>query len=321
MYVSNESNYDVFFDNLQVIHTPGPILEETHYYPFGLTMAGISSKGVGNLQNKYKFNSGTELNTDLDINLYETNFRSLDAQIGRFWQVDPLADFTFEKSPYSFASNNPLVFNDPTGLQDSTSKETSTPLSPKTLHEVVVKSGKNNDKIDSWITTLGWAAVGIDSYKELGYKGDWMYRTSKGKVQSIFNTKWGANKSPAELGNISNYSKNARSAIIGTKAVKLIKLGGKLIVIVSTANDVRNVYNAWKYGDYNAEAIYAKAAVNTTMTVVGFAPGVGWVLSGTYFLIDATIGWENAIPSYLETEKAKASMREQNIVNFSDFKN
>jgi len=46
-------------------------------------MAGISSKAIGKVENRYKFNSGTKLNSDLDLNWYETNFRSLDPQIDR----------------------------------------------------------------------------------------------------------------------------------------------------------------------------------------------------------------------------------------------
>jgi hypothetical protein len=76
------------------------------------------------LQNKYKFNSGTELNSSFEINLYETNYRSLDPQLGRFWQIDPYADLTSDISPFSFANNNPICFNDPLGLiADSTDKK------------------------------------------------------------------------------------------------------------------------------------------------------------------------------------------------------
>ena len=61
VYVSNESNFTVYFDDLQVVHKPGPIVEETHYYPFGLVMNGISSKGLnGTANNKLKFNGKEE---------------------------------------------------------------------------------------------------------------------------------------------------------------------------------------------------------------------------------------------------------------------
>jgi hypothetical protein len=46
IYVSNESPVNVFFDNLQVVHTRSPLLEENHYYAYGLIMFGITSKSV-----------------------------------------------------------------------------------------------------------------------------------------------------------------------------------------------------------------------------------------------------------------------------------
>ena len=44
VYISNESNVNVFFDNMQVRHDRGRIIEENHYYAFGLKIAAISSR-------------------------------------------------------------------------------------------------------------------------------------------------------------------------------------------------------------------------------------------------------------------------------------
>lgn len=126
IYVSNESNNFVYFDNFQVTHDRGPIIEETHYYPFGLTMSGISSKALafGGSENKRKFNGGNELqNKEFSdgsgLEMYDASNRFYDAQIGRFHQIDPLANLSDNWSTYAFASNNPILRNDPLGLKDS----------------------------------------------------------------------------------------------------------------------------------------------------------------------------------------------------------
>jgi RHS repeat-associated protein len=98
---------NVFFDNLQVVHRRGPILEETHYYPFGLTMNGISSKALsfGNPENKKNKFQNQELNQDLGLNYYEFKYRNHDPQIGRFIQIDPLSDKYVYNSTYAFSEN------------------------------------------------------------------------------------------------------------------------------------------------------------------------------------------------------------------------
>jgi RHS repeat-associated protein len=114
IYTSNESAQDVYFDNLIVAHTTGPLLEETHYYPFGLTMAGISShalKGLNYPENRYKYN-GIEKIEDLGLEDYDAQFRELDPQLGRWWEVDPKTDNMEMWSPYVSNYDNPINYND-----------------------------------------------------------------------------------------------------------------------------------------------------------------------------------------------------------------
>lgn len=102
-------------------------------------MSGISSKAVGKIENKYKFN-GIEQNNDFDLNIYDAFYRNLDPQIGRFWEIDPKANLW--ESPYAIMENNPTLNVDPLG--DTTIRgqlyEPKTSNNATTLKEVTVKS-------------------------------------------------------------------------------------------------------------------------------------------------------------------------------------
>ena len=117
IYTSNESGQDVFFDNLIVTHNGGALLEETHYYPFGLTMAGISRnalKGKQYSENRKKYN-GIDFSEDLNLHQYDAFHRTLDPQIGRWKQIDPKIDHMESWSPYVSNYDNPIRYSDSLG--------------------------------------------------------------------------------------------------------------------------------------------------------------------------------------------------------------
>ena len=78
--------------------------------------------------NRYKY-SGKELNEELGLDWYDYGARNYDPTISRWVNVDPLAELSFNLTPYRFAGNNPVLFQDNNGLWEFKFDEESGTLS------------------------------------------------------------------------------------------------------------------------------------------------------------------------------------------------
>ena len=96
-----------------VVEEGTELLQENHYYPFGLAMKGGFKVNVGE-ENKYKFNSIEEV-SDFGLGLYTAKYRTYDPAIGRWLQIDPEVEQFNSLTPYNSNFNNPVRFNDPDG--------------------------------------------------------------------------------------------------------------------------------------------------------------------------------------------------------------
>lgn len=104
VYLSNESKTNVYFDNFEVTHVRGRLIEENVYYPFGLRISGISGKVFDAADNAFGY-QGDFNDFEGETNWNEFELRSFDGQIGRFLQNDPYDQFA---NPYTGMGNNPI---------------------------------------------------------------------------------------------------------------------------------------------------------------------------------------------------------------------
>ncbi len=96
------------------------VLQENHYYPFGLNMEGpwVPQIGVGN---RYQYN-GKEIIGNFGLEWSDYGARWYDTGIGRWNGVDPLASKFPGISPFVYAMNSPVIFIDPDGRAAVNSK-------------------------------------------------------------------------------------------------------------------------------------------------------------------------------------------------------
>ena len=94
------------------------VIQENSYYPFGLTYSTstVNIPTVPNINNKL-FNGGSEWENDYSNlpDYYQTPARNYNPELGQFISIDPMAEVSFSRSPYHYAKNNPVLYNDPSG--------------------------------------------------------------------------------------------------------------------------------------------------------------------------------------------------------------
>ena len=95
------------------------IVEEDNYYPFGLKQRGYNNGGDTSLGNdvaqRWKYN-GKEYDPSIGLETYDFGARNYNPDLGRWMNIDPLAEEMTRHSPYNYAFNNPLRFIDPDGM-------------------------------------------------------------------------------------------------------------------------------------------------------------------------------------------------------------
>ncbi|NSL88969.1 hypothetical protein ECE50_019160 [Chitinophaga sp. Mgbs1] len=116
VYTSNEAAQDVYFDNLVVAQSTSPVLEETHYYPQGLIMDGISYRAFNAVDSRVLF-QGKELqrgefSDGTGLEWYDFEARYYDPQLGRWFSPDPAQQ---DWSPYMAMGNRFVTVRDPDG--------------------------------------------------------------------------------------------------------------------------------------------------------------------------------------------------------------
>lgn len=154
------------------------ILEENNYYPFGFKHAGYNTD---NLQPGYKYKyNGKEFQDELDLNLHDYGARNYDSALGRWMNIDPLAEQMRRFNPYTYALDNPVYFIDPDGML----------AKPSPLEAAIMSKHVYGDKVK---LIGGWKVSGVGNGLALnnnktGFKSQVYERTVKGKTEYTYAT-------------------------------------------------------------------------------------------------------------------------------------
>ncbi|MEW7291262.1 DUF6443 domain-containing protein [Aquimarina sp. 2304DJ70-9] len=100
--------------NMDGAITQSEIVQEKNYYPFGLTHKGYTDILRGR-NHTYGFGNKEEQD-ELGLGWIDITARNYDPALGRWTNLDPLAEQMRRHSPYNYAFDSPIYFIDPDGM-------------------------------------------------------------------------------------------------------------------------------------------------------------------------------------------------------------
>lgn len=150
-----------------------PVLEEVYYYPFGLTMAGISDQALAfGKYNRYRYNGKEQQNREFSdgsgLDCYDYGARFYDNQTGKWSVIDPNTEKYFSASPYSYASDNPVIFLDPNGKDAVIYDDKGRKVATYHNNDVKIEKGmENSNALTSFQAALKLVDGKTDRYKDV----------------------------------------------------------------------------------------------------------------------------------------------------------
>jgi RHS repeat-associated protein len=119
IYLSNEelSPKEVYFDDFKVQQIKSPVVQQEDFYPFGLSFNQYLREN--SIPNRWKFQSQEHID-DLGLNWDQFKWRNHMPDIGRFFNVDKLAEKYPYWTPYAFSGNQVVNARELEGLEPYT---------------------------------------------------------------------------------------------------------------------------------------------------------------------------------------------------------
>ncbi len=136
---------------------------------------------------------------------------------------------------------------------------------------------------------IGIGSSAISAYKDVLTGGG---RSWLGKNFKYYNSSWGGNQWTG-----------ARSSVMNN--VKALKIGARFTFAIGAFISLFEGVSSYSRGDTTGSL---KAGLDLSMASVGFIPIVGTFASATYFAVDATIGWGNALEAHDKMTKETQSI-------------